>query len=327
MGIELPVVYSIDNNYAQHCATSIASLLTNASDKYEIHIFVICEFLTEENRERLQKTTEIRKCKLSFVTVDGDKFRDIQVGSPWTNSILHRLMVPSILSSYSKAIYLDADTVVEGDISELFDLDELGDHLLGAVDESEMYGRVRTLMHSFRIKIIPTYGYFNSGVLLLNLAKMRKIGFENTCIDIIVANKKKGFTFPDQDALNLATQGDYCHLSPIWNLQSHAKYAAKLFRKYKKNVKIVHFAGCIKPWNIKRSLICRYFPDIRINSSVRYYKYLDLTPWKDHKQLTSYKHLIRRFIAFFDVISAALNYIASEKLERKIARNMDEIPD
>jgi lipopolysaccharide biosynthesis glycosyltransferase len=321
---ELPIVYSIDDNYAQHCAASIASLLTNISDKYIAHIFVICESISDENACKLRETAKINSCKLSFIVADGNAFGGIQVPRPWSNSILHRLKIPTLLGSYPKAIYLDADTIVEADITELFDSADLDNYTLGAVSESELYGQVHSLMHSFRLMIPPTYGYFNSGVLLLNLTKMRETGFENACVDVIMTGKRH--VFPDQDALNIAAHGDYLRLPSAWNLQVHTKYAARVARKCKRNA-ILHFSGPIKPWQLKRSIVCKYYPSIKINASARYYKYLDLTPWKGCELTTSYRPLIRHFIASLDVVSAAIDYISSKKLERKISKNVNGCTD
>ena len=64
-----------------------------------------------------------------------------------------------------KVLYLDSDIIVAGDIGALWRT-EMGDAVLGAVT---IPGSTRCAAFD----IPESYGYFNSGVLLVNLARWR----------------------------------------------------------------------------------------------------------------------------------------------------------
>ena len=49
-----------------------------------------------------------------------------------TVSTYFRLFAADVLTQYDRALYLDSDIVVLGDVGELFDMD-IGDNLLGGV--------------------------------------------------------------------------------------------------------------------------------------------------------------------------------------------------
>lgn len=69
---------------------------------------------------------------------------------------------------YEKALYIDSDTVVLGDISELFDYD-IGDNYVGAscdpvVSQADIFGN-----YAEQVLDIDRNHYFNAGVLVLNI--------------------------------------------------------------------------------------------------------------------------------------------------------------
>jgi lipopolysaccharide biosynthesis glycosyltransferase len=204
----------------------MASLLANVSSKYKVHIFILTGNLNGENREKLMITSSLKSCELTFIEVLDRELDRLHVSVPWTTSILYRLKIPTLLEGYPKVIYLDADTIVEGDIAELFDVN-LRDKFLAAVDELDL-NKPPAYFQIQRIGAPLENGYFNSGVLLLNLEKMRAENFEKQCLSLIFSEKRHRLTFPDQDVLNIVADGNYLHLPPIWNLEVSAADAAVL---------------------------------------------------------------------------------------------------
>ncbi|MDR3273781.1 MAG: glycosyltransferase family 8 protein [Puniceicoccales bacterium] len=313
MDVELPIIYSIDDNYAQHCAAGMASLLANISSKYKVHIFILTGNLSAENREKLIITSSLKACELTFIEVHDHELDGLHIPPPWSKAILYRLKIPTLLEKYSKAIYLDADTIVEGDMVELFDVD-LRDKFLAAVDELDL-NKTSTYFQIQRIGTPLENGYFNSGVLPLNLEKMRAENFEKQCLSLIFSEKRHRLTFPDQDALNMVAGGNYLHLPPIWNLEVGYADGAVL-GKYRKSAKIFHFACLPKPWHIGDSFFSRYHPHPQINLSSKYYRYLRLTPWKGFKAKGSTRILCKKFLSLFDLGSV----IAKRKMEKRIEK-------
>lgn len=105
--------------------------------------------------------------------------------SSFTPFALLRLFADKVADLPDKIIYLDTDIMLNGNIKELFDYD-IENYELGVV--KDRYG------HIF---ISPSY--FNSGVLLMNLKKIRETKLFERVIDMCTI-KKMGF--PDQSALN-----------------------------------------------------------------------------------------------------------------------------
>lgn len=288
---QLPVVYCLDDKFAAHCAACIASVLKNLSDQYLPRIYVITDSLSADNRRKIQETTKIRDCSLDFIDIDPahNEFKDFKIPAPWSHSIFYRLKIPSLLENHSKAIYLDSDTILTADISELFNLD-ISNYLLAAYDESRNDPPITAYFQSKKLNLPTEIGYFNTGVLLLNLAEMRKKEVAQKCLDLLKSDLHPSLSFPDQDVLNIVVNGNYLRLPKTWNTQqifgTKPPFWKKFFpfvHRYKDLPKIIHFSGPMKPWKSKKESEHWLNVSGKVPYSKQYFKYLAYTPWGKHK--------------------------------------------
>ena len=120
-----------------------------------------------------------------------------------------------------KILSLDVDTIVNEDISDLWDID-LGRHYFSASPEWH--------------KTIGTSIYTNIGVCLYNLKKLRNDGKVKEVIDELTRREHR---FLEQDAFNFLCQGAI--------LPMNGDYNANAWVKYSDHPKIIHYAG-IKDW-------------------------------------------------------------------------------
>ena len=108
----------------------------------------------------------------------------VNIDTKYTPYTLLRLLADDIIKE-EKVAYIDIDILAKNDISLLFDTD-ISEYELGVVEDK---------MGKFWIH----KGYFNAGMLLINLDMVRKTGLFKKAIDLV---KNKKMAFPDQDALN-----------------------------------------------------------------------------------------------------------------------------
>ena len=156
-------------------------------------------------------------------------------------------------SGVERILYLDPDIVCINPISDFFHMD-MGNHLFVAAEHSQTTKIVRPL-NKFRLKTPNAKGYFNTGVLLMNVALMRERVQIDEIFQFIEENKYK-LILPDQDILNalywdlIMPVDEY-----IYNYDARYYDFARLYPalKYdldwiKKNTKFIHFCGKDKPW-------------------------------------------------------------------------------
>jgi len=257
------IVCSTDDNFVQHCSIMLCSVLFNNTD---VSVFLLTEGLKAYNYKKLKEEVESKNGKFYYILVDSSLISDfpMPIGkniSHITQATYYRLLIPDILpKEIKKVIYLDCDIIVRKSLDELWKYD-ISDYAIGAVhqitNESE---------DAKRLNYAQEYGYFNAGVLLINLEYWRKKNISNLLFNHIVENFKL-ILFHDQDALN-AVLYNCCFALPCkWNMLgfffekevfSAIKNNEKLFNNtsYDKDVLInelkdptvVHFVFKPKPW-------------------------------------------------------------------------------
>ena len=261
----VPVVFAADNNYVPMLTTTIDSMLANASKDYFYDIVVIEDGITGENKEQMAQYFS----RYSDVSVRFFGAGALISGYDLTTSNEHisketyyRFLIQDILPYYGKVLYLDSDLIIEGDVSELFELN-LGDNLLAAAHDVDYMGNLN--MHDGKrmeytkevLHMDNPFGYFQAGVLVLNTAEMRKLHSVEEWLEIA---SNPDYIYNDQDILNAHCQGRVKYLGYEWNVMHDCggrvsnvfSFApASAFDAYntsRSSPKIIHYAGFEKPW-------------------------------------------------------------------------------
>ena len=208
----VPVVFASDNNYVPMLATTIYSLLKNASTSRTYDVSVLERDITDENKRYMRQFfAKFPNAVLRFFDVSR-----YLAGFNLTTSNAHisvdtnyRIIIQEALPFYSKLLYLDCDLAGNGDSAELFDT-ELGDHAIGAVPDIDFIGKLnmkngkRAQYVRKQLHMRDAYGYFQAGVLVMNLERMREIHTVHEWLEIA---SKPGYIYNDQDILNVECEG------------------------------------------------------------------------------------------------------------------------
>ena len=132
----IPIFYAADDNYLPYLAVSLSSMKDNASKEYFYEIYVLNAGMAKETLERL-KAYEDENFRITSVDVTSkmEKVKDsLQLRDYYTGATYYRIFIANMFPQYEKALYIDGDTVLLGDISELFNVD-LQDNLIGAIPD------------------------------------------------------------------------------------------------------------------------------------------------------------------------------------------------
>lgn len=249
---EIPIFFSTDDNYIPFLDVAISSLIENASRKYDYRIIVLNTGLCEENIRKVKKR-EKRPFKIDFVDISEEvKKIKSRLKNVYHFSIVtyYRLFIASLFPQYDKAIYLDCDLVVLGDISELY-FTELGDNILGASPEMFVQSTNEFRLYAKKALGVDPDGYVNAGVLLMKLSEFRKNKIEERFIALITEHDFD-LLDPDQAYLNYLCLGKIHVLPSGWNKEPITHEC-----EGKKN--IVHYALYKKPWQYDDVIDGEYF--------------------------------------------------------------------
>lgn len=221
MSGERIVVYAGDRNVYPDMLTATKSLLMhNRIDKVYL--------LIEDDDFPVQ----LPKC-VKTINVSGQKYfppDSPNVACRFSYMALMRAVLAGVLPDCDMVLSLDIDTIVVDDISELWDL-PMDDYYFAAVPEPTCRKGERN--QKKRPKFYERQDdYYNAGVVLYNLAKIRADGIMAENIRLL--NTEEWYSV-EQDTMNIACQGKILAISNEFNSSNWTGNAEK--------PKIVHYAG------------------------------------------------------------------------------------
>lgn len=250
------ICFATDDNYVKTTAIAIMSVLLTNKDE-EISFYILSQSLTEENKEILKSTvlrysskSHIQFCILTSSIID--KFSStIKKEDHVSIAAYLRLFIPSLIpDNVQKILYLDGDIICADSLRPLYETD-LKDYSIAAI-----YDDITNKLETFvRLKYEKKNGYFNSGVMLLNLNYWRLNKIQEKVLDFMLKNKEI-CVWHDQDALNKILNGTVKFTSIKYNVlerlyENENNYPTSFDTEIKEAVEnpvIIHFATNKKPW-------------------------------------------------------------------------------
>ena len=241
----IPVFFSIDDNYAPFLSVALSSIVRNSSKTYAYKVIVLYMKLSERNR-RMLASLAAENLEIQFISMENrlDGITDCMSNrlraDYFTLTIYFRLFIPVMFPVYDKAIYLDSDIVVPGDISELYRT-ELGDNLLAAAADHSVVDVPQLAKYIEDGVGIDKHHYINSGVLLMNLKRMREAQLEQRFLELMNTYHFDCIA-PDQDYLNVMCSGKILYLPASWDAMP--TQGTEPIEK----PKLIHYNLFAKPW-------------------------------------------------------------------------------
>ncbi len=288
-------------NYSAWVGITMQSIIEHTASNICFHI-LHDETLNDLNRNRLIQVAVNGGHRLLFHPLDKSLFSDVEdLMSIYTIGAMFRVMLPDIFPELSKIIYLDADLFVNRDIRELWDTD-ISQYTLAAVPDADVVNGL-VCPHVVKRKEVPAYRYFNSGVLYMNLNKIREQGNMKTQILQFLSHTNENH-LPDQDALNFIYNETTLLLDESWN---HFIKNVRRNNELKAEPKIYHYVGtlcilyylteveqlyfetiCRTPWGYENSKAILNHTLVRITDRARYFEQLAIQFSESNKKIIYY---------------------------------------
>lgn len=246
----IPVFITINNDYAPYAAAAIHSLMQHSDKKRYYRVIILHDGLNLANRLRFRGLVT-DNCAIQFKKITHSIYLRAVIkyvsskkgmGDFFSKAVyFYRFFIPLLFPRYEKAVYIDSDTILRGDIGELFDM-ELGDNVVMAMIDPKVEYIKEFRDYVEKALNVPHEEYVNDGVMLMDLKKMRKMKYLSIMVEMI-QKYDADLVAPDQDYLNVILKGKIGHFGSEWNAEPTEEFA--------KETKLVHFNLFNKPWHYK----------------------------------------------------------------------------
>lgn len=284
----IPIFFTIDEGYAPWLSVALISLKENASKEYRYEVHVVYHDMSANTIIKLSEIAD-DDFSISFEEMPQtlDQLHDFAGNNYlradyFTLTIFIRLFLADMFPQYDKAIYLDSDICVPGDISKMYTIN-LKDNYLGVVNDYSI-ANIPELNHYVKDAIgVDKDHYFNSGILLMNFKKIRERELAKRFLDLMIKYHFDTIA-PDQDYLNALCKDKVVYLDPTWD-------SMPCDLDEFENPQIIHYNLFDKPWCYDNVKYEKYFWDVAKRSGfydeiVQYKKnYSDAQKKKDQESL------------------------------------------
>jgi lipopolysaccharide biosynthesis glycosyltransferase len=260
--------------FLQHTAVCLVSVLANNPELF-FDVVVVGRATERLDEDKLRRSlARFPNHLLSFreFTPPAGRHLPLNPRAHYTLDNWTRLWVEEFFpDDIGRVLYLDSDIVVLGSIAALWRVD-LDGALFGAVDIPGSQQGVD------KLGMRAEDGYFNSGVLLIDLEQWRQTRALQTVLDYIEAYPERLVYTLDQDALNACFYARRKRLDYKWNAiwpffrEPVALPLTMLeIERVRREARIIHFNGSLKPWS--------YFCDHPRRAD--YQRFLRMTEWRN----------------------------------------------
>ena len=283
------VAFTIDNNYPIYTLLLIDSILQNNTSNSDYTFYIVENNVTEKNKQKMKKHVTRQNQNIEFIHFDTESIDNGAFYFTFSNRItpiaMARIMLPEILpKDVDKVLYLDGDMLATTDIKPLYDTD-LDNYLA-------------VMCPNINIMTYPKFkfnnGYFNSGLILMDVNKWRKEKTSQKLADYLEKNSEDfifhktknptAYLYPDQDLINIVLDKRIKTLDKRWNNQTLRQAVLE-----PDAVGIYHYIASIKPW---------HFPPKRIYTQNAYFKNWEKSSLSIYRYYYAYQKVVKEYIKF-----------------------------
>jgi UDP-glucose:(glucosyl)LPS alpha-1,3-glucosyltransferase len=272
------IAYCTDANYLEYVAVSIMSVIMNNPGQ-NLSFFVFVYDVTEEEINKLRLTSD----KIQVFNIEKEeieKYNNDFAIKHLNRSTYMRLAVPRLLKDkVERFIYLDADTLCFDKLDDINQIDI--SNVICAVSHDSL--DTHDVKNAKRLGL-STNHYFNAGFLYINIANWIKFDIENKA-NTVLFEQGKSLPYFDQDALNIAMDGNVTFIDNRWNFLFNwfnDQQKDNFFNQKDILPRIIHFTGGRKPWYKEHTGL----------SQQLYLFYHHFTPWRN-TEMRSYAPRMR----------------------------------
>ena len=249
----IPIFYACDDNFVKYTVVSFQSMKEHASRDRKYCIHVLHTNISKEMQDVMyaMQDEQFQVCfddVTEYLKSINDK---LPLRDYYSKTTYFRLFIAEMFPEYDKAIYIDSDTVVLGDVAEVYAF-ELGENYVGATREQVMIQTDVYGTYVEKVLGIDRNEYFNAGMLVINCRQFRAQHVLDQFIELL--HVYNFVVTQDEDYLNLICKNNVFWLPQQWNTEVFGTidYPEESFG-------VLHYIMVSKPWHYKDCRLGEYF--------------------------------------------------------------------
>lgn len=286
----IDIIIPSSDKYLPYVSALMVSALENINDNYRLSFHILTEDIKQETIRKNELLSRNYDFDIEYKYIDSSSNFELPfcIKTHIDSKIVYaKLIISSLFPQLDRAIILEGDMIVTGDLSELWNID-ISNYAIAATKDAWY-------------KCRPNFEkepYFNTGMFYAHLTKWREMEFEKKVAETIPTIELR---FPDQDLFNAILRNSVMIIDWCWNSATcvYESWFNCLNEDEKKqmleNHKILHYIHQEKPWQSYTSRCCEYF-----------WYYARLTPFYE-KLLLPKITIPTKYVEYDDLI-AVLNY-------------------
>ena len=246
---QINILVTLNENYVPYLNVMLTSLLSsNADCRFDVYLLhsSIPDKAVESTRKILQQSGELHMVKATDIGLS-----DAPTTARYPQEIYYRIFAAKYLPDcLDRILYLDPDIIVNGSVKELYDIN-LDDYFFAAASHTGPFLRK---FNEIRLDMDDDAPYINSGVMLMNLKRLREEQNYNDVFEFI-EKRKMLLMLPDQDIISSLYGSKILALDSFkYNMTERLFMLHMPFEKdldldwVRKNSIIIHYCGKNKPW-------------------------------------------------------------------------------
>ena len=241
----IPVFFAVDDNFAKYTVVTLHSLIKNASREYNYSVYILSTVISDDMKNKISSYND-DNFKIEFVDVTSylESISDkLPLRHYYSKTTYYRLFISEMYPQYDKAVYLDSDLIILGDISKLYNTD-IGDcYLAGcheqAMEQMDVYGT-----YVEEVLGISRHNFFNAGMMLINAKQFREKNILDKFITLL--GEYNFIVTQDEDYLNVICKDHVYWLDQKWNTELIPFFN---YPYEDTEANILHYIMVNKPWH------------------------------------------------------------------------------
>lgn len=312
----MDIFFAVNDGYAQHLCVAMNSIAKN--NEFDIiNFYVLTNNFSQQNKDKIAKSlSKYDYCNIKYFIVDDERLKKLKLNiSHISIQTYYRYLISELFPKLEKAIYLDADLIVNADLYSLWHM-KIDDFYIAGVKDKY----ISDSGYAKRLGFSNDNLYINAGVLLLNLKKMR----EDNITDKLIENTIKYadiIEYQDQDILNITCKNKIKEISERYNFTSDNVKCSSQEEIDQLNPAIIHYTGQTKPWHCgcKNKLKKLYFKYLK-STEYKYFwfKHIFNRQWKKKDSRIKVGLIIDEFFGGANTAYGGYGFLARKYIAKYI---------